>query len=54
VTIHTGNGAYSTLPDNPVPAWAIALMVLGGLILAALVAILVLYRRAHRRAEPRA
>ncbi|MGH3258145.1 MAG: hypothetical protein ACRDOU_22600 [Streptosporangiaceae bacterium] len=52
-TIHTGNGAYSTLPDNGVPAWAIALMVLGGLILAALVGVLVLYRRASRRSEPR-
>ena len=52
-TIHTGPGAYSTLPDNGVPSWAIALMVLGGLILAALVALLVLYRRANRRPEPR-
>jgi len=48
-TIHTGNGAYSTLPDNPVHGWAIALMVLGGLILAALVSVLVRYRRADRR-----
>jgi hypothetical protein len=53
VTIHTGSGAYSTLPVNAVPGWAIALMVLGGLILAALVGILVLYRRANRRPEPR-
>jgi len=53
VTIHTGPGAYSTLPAHSVPAWAIALMVLGGLILAALVGVLVLYRRAGRRPEPR-
>jgi hypothetical protein len=52
-TVHTGPGAYSTLPDNGVPGWAIALMVLGGLILAALVGVLVLYRRANRRPEPR-
>jgi hypothetical protein len=48
VTIHTGPGAYATLPAHSVPAWAIALMVLGGLILAALVGVLVLYRRAVR------
>jgi hypothetical protein len=52
-TIHTGPGAYATLPADSVPAWAIALMVLGGLILAALVGVLVLYRRADRRPEPR-
>jgi hypothetical protein len=51
-TIHTGPGAYATLPANSVPAWAIALMVLGGLILAALAGVLVLYRRAGRRPEP--
>jgi hypothetical protein len=44
-TIHTGNGAYSTVPDNSVPAWAIALIVLGVLILAALARLLVVYRR---------
>jgi hypothetical protein len=53
-TIHTGAGAYSTLPVDSVPSWAIALMVLGGLILAALVGVLVLYLRAGRRPEPRA
>ena len=46
-TIHTGNGAYSTLPGNPVPAWAIALMVMGALILAGLARVLVLYRRSR-------
>jgi len=39
--------------SDGVPAWAIALVVLGGLILAALVGVLVLYRRANRRPEPR-
>ena len=48
-TIHTGAGAYSTVPaGNPVPAWAIALLVMGALILAALVRILWLYRRPDR------
>jgi hypothetical protein len=50
-TIHTGNGAYSTVPanpGNPVPAWAIALMVIGALILAALVRVIVLYQRRLR------
>jgi TRAP-type C4-dicarboxylate transport system permease large subunit len=46
--IHTGNGAYSALPDSSVPAWAIALMVIGALILAALVRLLVLYRGSER------
>ena len=47
-TIHTGDGTYATVPDPSapsVPAWAIALMVLGALILAALVRVLVVYRR---------
>jgi hypothetical protein len=46
--IHTGNGAYSTLPDRPVPAWAIALMVIGALVLAALVRLLWVYRGPDR------
>ncbi len=48
-TIHTGDGAYSTVPESSVPAWAIALMVLGALVLAALVRLLVLYRRSLTR-----
>jgi hypothetical protein len=40
--IHTGNGAYTTLPDNTLPLWAIVLMVLGAMILTTL---LVLLRR---------
>jgi hypothetical protein len=49
--IHTGNGAYTTLPDNTVPPWAIALMVLGALILTALLVLLVLQRK-HRQRTP--
>jgi len=41
--IHTGPGAYSVVPGGGVPAWAIALLVLGVLILAA--AALLLRRR---------
>src|SRR5713226_8762329 len=40
-TIRVGEGAYATLPRDPVPRWAIALIVIGGLILAALVAVIV-------------
>lgn len=41
VTVHTGDGVYSALPQDPVPWWAVALLVLGGLILAALIAVIV-------------
>jgi hypothetical protein len=44
--VHTGPGVYSVLPDNGIPPWAIALMVLGALVLAALV--LLLFRRRGR------
>ncbi len=47
-TIHTGAGAYSTVPGNPVPWWAVALLVIGVLILAALARVLMLYRRSVR------
>jgi Bacterial protein of unknown function (DUF916) len=42
--VHTGPGAYSVLPDNGIPAWAIALIVIGALALAALALALVLLR----------
>jgi hypothetical protein len=48
--IHTGEGAYSELPDSTVPLWAITLMVIGTLILTALLALLVLQRRQRQRA----
>jgi hypothetical protein len=41
VTIHTGDGVYSALPADRVPPWAIALMVLGALILLALGGLLI-------------
>jgi hypothetical protein len=46
VTIRTGNGVYSALPDDPVPPWAIAVMVIGALGLVTLLTLLVL-RRSH-------
>lgn len=40
--LHTGNGAYSAVPaSNGIPPWAIALMVLGALIVAGLTVIVV-------------
>jgi hypothetical protein len=36
VFVNTGNGVYAQLPDRGVPAWAIALIVMGALVLAAL------------------
>ncbi|XVQ83261.1 WxL protein peptidoglycan domain-containing protein [Microbispora siamensis] len=47
--IHTGEGAYTELPDNTVPLWAIALMAIGALVLTALVALLVLQRKQRQR-----
>lgn len=43
--VHTGPGAYSVLPDQGIPAWAIALMVLGACVLAGLVVLLYRNRR---------
>lgn len=43
--VHTANGAYTSLPQHTVPPWAIALIVLGALILAAVLAQFVLRRR---------
>jgi hypothetical protein len=43
--IHTGRGAYSSIPYNGIPAWAIALLVIGVLLLAAIVAVLLRLRR---------
>jgi hypothetical protein len=44
--VHTGPGAYSVLPDQGIPAWAIALMVIGACVLAGLV--VTLYRNRRR------
>jgi hypothetical protein len=45
--VHTANGVYTALPSSGMPVWAIALMVLGGLILAALVVVVVRVSRAR-------
>jgi hypothetical protein len=46
--VHTGPGAYSVVPVNGIPAWAIALMVIGVLVLAALTVLLLRLRRHSR------
>jgi hypothetical protein len=46
--VHTGPGAYSVIPENGIPTWAIALIVIGALVLAALVALLLRLRRHSR------
>jgi hypothetical protein len=48
IIIHTGPGTYSILPTGRIPAWAIALIVIGALTLAALTALTVLLLRRHR------
>jgi hypothetical protein len=52
-TVETANGVYASVPQNTVPPWAIALMILGALVVALLIAVLVRSRRA-RRPAPRA
>jgi hypothetical protein len=46
--VHTGPGAYSVVPAPGIPAWAVALLVIGALVLAALAAVLL---RLHRRSR---
>jgi hypothetical protein len=48
IIIHTGPGTYSTLPTGGIPAWAIALIVIGGLTLTALTTLALLLLRRHR------
>ena len=43
--VHTGPGAYSVVPNGGIPAWAVALLVVGVLVLAAMVAVLLRLRR---------
>lgn len=45
--VHTGPGAYSVVPVQGTPPWAIALIVIGALTLAALVVLLLRVRRRH-------
>ena len=47
--VHTGDGAYSVVPVARTPAWAIALIVVAGLAVAALVLLSVLLMRQRRR-----
>jgi LPXTG-motif cell wall-anchored protein len=47
--IHTGPGVYAIIPSTGVPAWAIALMVIGVLALAAVAALLLQLRRRATR-----
>jgi LPXTG-motif cell wall-anchored protein len=44
-TYHPSKGVYVSVPQTGTPGWAILLMVLGGLILLALLAVLILRRR---------
>jgi hypothetical protein len=46
--IHTGPGAYSVVPDAGIPVWAIALLVIGVLLLAAMAVVLLRQRRRSR------
>jgi hypothetical protein len=46
--IHTGPGAYSVVPDLGIPAWAVALLGVGVLVLAAMAAVLLRLRRRDR------
>jgi hypothetical protein len=48
---HTGPGAYSVVPEPGIPAWAIALAVLGVLLLAVLAVLAVLLMRTRRRSQ---
>lgn len=47
-TVRVGNGAYAHLPDRGIPAWAIALIVIGALILVLLIGIIAWLLRQHR------
>jgi hypothetical protein len=46
--VHTGPGAYSLVPENGIPTWTIALIVVGGLVLVVLVALAALLLRQRR------
>jgi hypothetical protein len=51
-TYHTGPGAYSVVPERGIPAWAIALSVLGILLLTALAVLLMRTRRRSQAGLP--
>ncbi len=46
--VHTGPGTYAVVPVGGIPGWAIALLIAGGLILAAVLILLVLLLRSRR------
>jgi hypothetical protein len=48
IIVQTGPGTYSTLPTGGIPAWAIALIVIGALTLAALITVTALVLRRNR------
>jgi hypothetical protein len=50
--VHTGAGAYSVIPPAGIPPWAIALFIVGGLILLSLWAVLLRRARNRRRDNP--
>jgi hypothetical protein len=51
-TYHPAKGVYVSLPEQTVPPWAIALMVIGGLTLTSLLAVLIQSRRRLTRPVP--
>ena len=46
--VHTGPGAYSVIPQNGIPGWAIALMVVGGVAIAGVAVLLIRSYRVGR------
>ena len=46
--IHTGPGAYAVIPAAGIPTWAIALIIVGVLVLAAVIVLLQMQVRRHR------
>jgi len=52
--VHTGPGAYSVIPVGGIPAWAIALLVIGVLVLAAVLVLVLLRLRLRLRRHSRA
>ena len=46
--VHTGPGAYSVIPENGIPGWAIALIVVGGVAIAGVAVLLIRMHRVGR------
>ncbi len=46
--VHTGPGTYAVVPVSGIPGWAIALLITGGLVLAAVLLLFLLLLRARR------